>query len=397
MIRGLLVDLDDTLLANDTSRFLPAYFQRLSVSFPGQAAPEDVLTQVLRATKRMMENRNPFQTLKETFDQAFYPALGLDVDAARPGVEAFYRDVFPELRSLTAPLPGAAELVQAVRDLGLSLVVATNPMMPSTAVEQRLEWAGLPVSARFFSLLTTYETFHFAKPDPAYVAEILGRMGWRAAEAALIGNDPTDDLQPAALLGLPVFHIGGGSDDGLPGGDHVAAIEWLRSGPWRARSGAEANPQAIEARLRGQAAALDALTRGLTADDWHRRPAGGLRSPVEIVCHLRDVEGEVTLPRLQLLVQQANPFLPAPDTARWVTDRGYDSQSGPEALAALRRLRLQLLDEVRTLAPNAWSRTGRHALLGPTTLAEVMSTAAEHEIVHLANLKDALVARTETA
>ena len=80
MIRGLLVDLDDTLLANDTSRFLPVYFQRLSLSFPGQASPDDVLAQLLRATKRMMENRDPLKTLKEVFDAAFYPALGMEAE-----------------------------------------------------------------------------------------------------------------------------------------------------------------------------------------------------------------------------------------------------------------------------------------------------------------------------
>src|SRR3990170_2159394 len=166
MTRGLLADLDDTLLANDTSRFLPVYFHRLSLSFPGQAAPQEVLQHLRRATKRMMENRDPRRTLKEVFDAIFYPALGLDARALQPQVKAFYRDVFPELRSLTAPLPGAAELVRAARELGLSVVIATNPMLPQAAVEHRLEWAGLPHSVHRFGLLTTYESFHFAKPDP---------------------------------------------------------------------------------------------------------------------------------------------------------------------------------------------------------------------------------------
>jgi hypothetical protein len=237
--------------------------------------------------------------------------------------------------------------------------------------------------------LTTYESFHFAKPDPAYFAEILGRMGWRCSEAAMIGNDLADDLEPAALLGLPVFHLGGAPGGDLPGGDHAAAIAWLRQGPTPRPTSATASPQTVEARLRGQAAAVDALTRGLTSEDWQRHPSGGGRSPVEIVCHLRDVEGEVTLPRLELFRTQANPFLPAPDTAQWVVERGYSVQSGPAAAEELGRLRLRLLQELDALAPQDWSRPARHALLGPTTLAEVLSTAAEHEIVHLAGLRAA--------
>jgi FMN phosphatase YigB (HAD superfamily) len=391
MIRGLLVDLDDTLLSNDPSRFLPVYFQRLSVSFAGQAGPDEVMQQLLRATKRMMENRDPRRTLKEVFDAAFYPALGLDAQAVQPQVQAFYRDVFPEFRSLTAPLPGAAELVRAARELGLSVVIATNPLLPQAAVEHRLDWAGLPHSVQRFELLTTYESFHFAKPDPAYIAEILGRMGWRASEAAMIGNDVGEDLQPAALLGVPVFHMGGAPDGDLPGGDHAAAVAWLRQGPTPRPTSAPPSPQAVEARLRGQAAAVDALTRGLTPEEWQRHPSGGGRSALEIVCHLRDVEGEVTLPRLDRIRKQANPFLDAPDSALWVVERGYSTQSGPDAVEELGRLRQRLLQELDALAPEDWSRPARHALLGPTTLAEVLSTAAEHEIVHLAGLR---VART---
>jgi len=396
MIRGLLVDLDDTLLSNDPSRFLPVYFQRLSVSFAGQAGPDEVMQQLLRATKRMMENKDPRSTLKEVFDAAFYPALGLDALAVQPQVQAFYRDVFPDLRSLTSPLPGAVELVRAARELGLSVVIATNPLLPRAAVEHRLDWAGLPQSVQHFELLTTYETFHFAKPDPAYVAEILGRMGWRASEAAMIGNDLGDDLQPAALLGVPVFHIGGAAGGDPPGGDHAAAIAWLRQGPTPRPTSTTAAPQAIEARLRGQAAAVDALTRGLTPEDWQRHPSGGGRSALEIVCHLRDVEGEVTLPRLELFRKQANPFLPAPDTAQWVVERGYSAQSGQAAVDELGRLRLRLLQELSALAPEDWSRPARHALLGPTSLAEVLSMAAEHEIVHLAALRAAEIS-TESA
>jgi FMN phosphatase YigB (HAD superfamily) len=387
MIRGLLTDLDDTLLANDTSRFLPAYFQRLSRLFAGRSSPDEVMGVLLRSTQRMLDNRDPQRTLKEVFDDSFYPALGLEAASTQAEVQAFYREVFPELRALTSPLPGAADLVTAARALGLAIVIATNPMLPDVAVAQRLAWAELPEAPDRFELVTTYESFHFAKPDPAYVAEILGRMGWRPAESAMIGNDVADDLQPAARLGVPAFHLGGPSQDGFPSGDHAAAIVWLRADPAGRLPAQPSTPTSIEARLRGQAAALDTMTRGLSPEDWIRRPAGGGRSAVEIVCHLRDVESELTLPRLELIRHEPNPFLPAPDTGQWVVERRYAEQSGPVALRSIGHARRTLLEELTTLSPEDWSRPARHALLGPTTLAEVLSTAAEHEIVHLASLR----------
>ena len=392
MIRGVLVDLDDTLLDNDMGRFLPAYFQRLGDSFAGQAGSAEVLQQLLRATRRMMENTDPLRTLKEVFDSAFYPALGTDVESVGGQVETFYRDAFPALRVLTSRRPAAVELVETARTLGLAIVIATNPLMPEPAVLHRLDWAGVPVGRYPFDLVTTYESFHFAKPNPAYFGEILGRMGWRPNEAVMIGNDPHDDLEPAAAVGIPVFHVGAGRDGGVPEGDLQAAAEWLRRLSTQGVEHAAPSPIGIQARLRGQMAALHHLTRYLGPKDWTWRPSSRTRSPVEIIGHLRDVEAEVTLPRIELIRRQANAFLPSPESA-WVRDASYAQESGPSAFQKLADLRSQLLAELATLTSDDWARPARHALLGPTTLAEVLSTSAEHELVHLANLRGTVAAQ----
>ncbi|HET7010816.1 MAG TPA: HAD family hydrolase [Anaerolineales bacterium] len=389
MIRGLLVDLDDTLLDNDMGRFLPAYFQLLGQSFSHRGAPEVVLQHLLRASKRMMENQDPLRTLKGVFDSIFYPALGVDADASRPEVEAFYRDVFPALRSLTAPRPAAVDFIASARRLGLGIVVATNPLMPEPAVLHRLDWAGLRHAARTFDLITSYEDFHFAKPDPAYFGEILGRMGWRPGDAVMVGNDPAADLEPAASVGMAVFRVGPAANGDVAEGDLHAAAEWIRNRVDSPPAHAAPLPAGIIGRLRGQMAALHHLTRFLSPADWTRRPDSAGRSPVEIVCHLRDMETEVTLPRLEAIRREHNPFLPAPDTTRWVVDRQYARQSGPPAFRQLADQRALLLDSLETLAPDEWARPARHALLGPTTLAEVLSTSAEHELVHLADLRAA--------
>ena len=392
MIRGLLVDLDDTLLDNDISQFLPAYFQLLGESFRDRAEPAVVLQHLLRATKRMMENTDPLRTLKEAFDPTFYPALGWDYESSRPEVEAFYRDVFPGLRRLTAPRPAAVDFVESARRLGLGIVIATNPLMPEPAVRHRLDWAGLPRSSHSFDLVTTYESFHFAKPDPAYFGEILGRMGWRPGEAVMVGNDPEDDLKPALTVGMSVFRVGTGTDGDVPQGDLAAASEWLERRAATPPVYAAPTPEGVIGRLRGQLAALDHFTRHLEPSWWNRRSNPSSRSPVEIVCHLRDVEAEVTLPHVELIRREANPFLPSPDTGEWVRERNYAAESGPLAFAKLAELRGLLLSQLTSLTPEEWARPARHALLGPTTLAEVFSTSAEHELVHLAGLRAAQAA-----
>ena len=56
-------------------------------------------------------------------------------------------------------------------------MVATNPIFPRKAILHRLSWAGLAPEQVPFALITDYERFHFAKPNPAFFAEILAQLG----------------------------------------------------------------------------------------------------------------------------------------------------------------------------------------------------------------------------
>ena len=73
-------------------------------------------------------------------------------------------------------------------------MIATNPLFPRTAIYQRLEWAGLPPDKYPFSLIPSYETFHFAKPNPTYFAEFLTISGWPDGPMIMVGNDLEHDI-----------------------------------------------------------------------------------------------------------------------------------------------------------------------------------------------------------
>lgn len=59
----------------------------------------------------------------------------------------FYETEFSQLRAATVMRPAAADLVSTAIDQGCAVVVATNPLFPRTAIEQRLDWAGVPDDA----------------------------------------------------------------------------------------------------------------------------------------------------------------------------------------------------------------------------------------------------------
>jgi FMN phosphatase YigB (HAD superfamily) len=205
-MKALLLDLDDTLLGNSIPRFVRAYFQALAAWVGDLVASDHLISELLRATKAMQAN-NGEQTNQEVFAAAFYPAFEIDRSRLEPVFDSFYAEAFPELRRLTQPRPEARALVELAMSHGLQVVIATNPLFPATAIEQRLEWAGLPVTENQFDLVTSYEIMHATKSSPAYYREILERIGRRPGECVMAGDDWSWDVLQATSVGIPAFWI----------------------------------------------------------------------------------------------------------------------------------------------------------------------------------------------
>lgn len=393
----LLIDLDNTLLANGMDTFLPAYLKLLSGELSRYASPEPLIKTLLAATHQMDVNRRPDCTLREVFSRNFYPVLGLDEDAMQAPLEHFYKEVFPQLQAITQPVPGVQALIEGAFERGYRVVIATNPLFPAAAMRQRLAWAGLPVDRYPFSLVTSYEEFHFAKPNPAYHAEILARLGWPEGPVAVVGDDPENDINAARLLGLPAFWIQNGSTP-VPqgwtpppaGGTIDQVLPWLEQLEATAVMPDFTGPEAIRSVLRSTPAAIDTVRRSLSAVDWSRRPAPNQWSPAEIVCHFRDVDREVNLPRLEKVLADDNPFLPGMDTDPWAKERDYEHQDGPHALVQFFAVRLKMLEKLDTLAPTDWDRQARHAILGPTRISELLGITATHDRLHVKQFIEAV-------
>lgn len=202
----VLFDLDDTLLSNDMDVFLPFYMTALSKHM--DVAPVEQLAPILMAgTKQMMIKTLPAGTLEETFDETFYPGLGIAKETVRERVDEFYRFGFNQLENHTALRPQARPVMEHCFAKGYQTVIATNPLMPLQANLNRLRWANVSAEDFSYKLITSYETSHFCKPHPAYFAEILGRLGWKQNPVVMVGNSRDDDIIPAMQLGIPTFWL----------------------------------------------------------------------------------------------------------------------------------------------------------------------------------------------
>lgn len=388
----LLLDLDDTLLVNDIEAFIPVYLQRFSQEVAAVMNPELFVKALWAGTRAMMANRQPDCTLREVFESVFYPMVGSIQGTFQPIADRFYAEVFPTLREFTRFRPEAVELVEQARQAGYRLVVATNPLFPIVAILHRLEWAGFPADRFPFELVSSYETFHFTKDQPAYYCEILGRLGWPEGPVVMVGDDWMGDIQSAARAGLASFWITNGRSTQPTAGDLSTPsasgkledlLLWLKATPEDGLIPRVENPPAILASLRATAAVIDTLCRGLPEEKWKARQSPEEWSPVEVLCHLRDVDLEVNLPRLIKVIQEQSPFIPAVDSDPWAHTRAYILQDPGGALQGFFQARQQLLDFLEKLAPEDWQRTCRHAIFGPTSLAELAGITAAHDRIHV--------------
>ena len=216
VLNGVLFDLDGTLLDIDLDSFFREYFSALGpVLAEALGRDGDVragLDAVLEGTQAM-SLPHPTSTNREVFNARFHELTGSDLDLdeyARP-LERFYRNVFPSLRGSMGPMDGAREAVETALGLGLKVAIATNPIFPRSAIEERMRWAG--VADLDVHLVTTYENMHAAKPSPAYFVETAELLGVEPAEALMVGDDRVLDMT-AADVGMRTFYVGSGTAPG---------------------------------------------------------------------------------------------------------------------------------------------------------------------------------------
>ncbi len=384
----LLVDLDDTLLENKMDSFLPAYLEALSRRLAPYAEPDHMVHNLLSATRKMTQNQEPDQTLEQVFDASFYPALNLTKESLAETLNQFYAQDFPELRSLTQPMPGAVQFIRQALARGYRIGITTNPLFPLTAVQQRLAWADLPVDRYHFELVPSYGTFHFAKPNPAYLAEALAQMGYPEGEILVVGDDLSLDVEPAQTLGLPVFHVhpDGSTPRNVPQGEIQDIQAWIDQIPPQSLAPDFKNKTSLQTLYKVTPAALSSLLQRIPVEQWNQRTQAKDWCPTEIVCHLRDVESEVNLPRLEQVLKDENPFIAGRDTDRWAEERRYIQQDGKQALASFMELRKRSLSILNSLTEKDWQRPARHAIFGPTNLKELAQIFVDHDRLHIRQL-----------
>lgn len=201
-IRYILFDLDGTLLPMDQDKFIQAYFGRLAAKLaPHGYEPKKLIEAIWGGTAAMVKNDGSI-TNEAAFWNFFTGVFGPNARSHEPVFAEFYRQEFQTVRESCGFDPRAAKTIDFLKEMGFTLVLATNPIFPAMATESRMAWAGL--DRKDFALYTTYENSRHCKPNPDYYRDILAQIGAKAEECLMVGNDVAEDMI-AEKLGMQVF------------------------------------------------------------------------------------------------------------------------------------------------------------------------------------------------
>ena len=126
------------------------------------------------------------------------------------------------------------------------------------------------------------------------------------------------------------------------------------------------------------------------ASRWLQPPGTGRWSGLEVLCHLRDGDRDVYLPRLERMLTESRPGVAAADGSDPDTLRGYRSESARAAHQAWSETRRAALARLAPLRPEEWRRTAHHSTRGALSVGDMVREWADHDLAHRRQIAEAL-------
>ncbi len=138
--------------------------------------------------------------------------------------------------------------------------------------------------------------------------------------------------------------------------------------------------------LEAHYAAIPAGFRHWSPPSWDGIPSERF-TPIEQVCHVRDVELDGYHVRFRRTLQEVNPFLPDLGSEALARQRDYASADVDEVLAAFREARARTVDLIAGLSDAQLARTAVFEDYGPVNLRSLVHYLCSHDQQHLAGLQ----------
>lgn len=202
MIKLVLFDLDGTLLPMEQEKFVKAYFGSIAMRMSSYGYdPDELIKTIWLSTGAMIKNDGS-KSNEEVFWDSFAKTYGQKSLADKIQFDNFYIEQFDDLKATCGYNPKACETIHKIKESGLRVALATNPIFPPIATQKRVKWTGL--SPQDFEYITTYDNSSFCKPNLSYYEELLEKLDVKPQECLMVGNDVNEDMV-AKELDMSVF------------------------------------------------------------------------------------------------------------------------------------------------------------------------------------------------
>lgn len=119
-----------------------------------------------------------------------------------PLFDEYYDNEFEQVKRCCSYTDKSREVINLCKKKGYRIILATNPIFPRVATDNRIKWAGLDKSD--FDYYTTYENSNYSKPNLQYYEEILSKFSIKPNECVMVGNNVDEDMV-ASELGMKTF------------------------------------------------------------------------------------------------------------------------------------------------------------------------------------------------
>lgn len=146
--------------------------------------------------------------------------------------------------------------------------------------------------------------------------------------------------------------------------------------------------------LAGNATRIEALVRGVSAEEASWKPDAEAWSILEVVNHLYDEEREDFRVRLDIILHQPEKQWPGIDPGGWVTQRKYNERDLGESLDNFLKEREKSLAWLRSIEYTDWN-TAYEAPFGTMRAGDMFASWVTHDQLHMRQIVELHRALTE--
>ncbi|MBD3195895.1 MAG: HAD hydrolase-like protein [Candidatus Lokiarchaeota archaeon] len=207
-IKAILFDLDGTLININLDKFVKNYVLLLSNFVKDLVSPRKFIPRLMKVSK-LVENNDGTSSNESVFAENFFPLEGYTRADLEPIFDEFYINEFNKLRKYTKIKEEAYSTIKKAFEKNYNVVIATTPLLPETAIKQRLDWAG--VGEFDYDLITSFEYVSATKPNLLYFQEISRKIGVPIEKCVMVGDEDKDMV--AKKLGCKTFLINNENTD----------------------------------------------------------------------------------------------------------------------------------------------------------------------------------------